>query len=316
MSLFPRVQVRYPSKGFCWDKADTATSKWTPQGLTTGTAGGHQAWTVSWHDRGNDQARVTFVDGAHRKYRHVVLADPGKKSDADFKPVAAHAGGIAWVGHYLYVADSGKGVRVFDLNHIWKADGGPRDNRYTLTNGRVHAAGYEYVLPQVGSYTAPDPPSAACQPGRNPFFSSISYDRTSHRLVSGEYCDDQGRGRLVRWPLAAGGLLDNADHETVQSAEWYFTEQKYMQGAATRGDEAVSTSSHGASALGTWHPMDLSGKHDGQTLHGKNDHPTAAPGPEDITFTGGHFWTLTEHPDERFVFPDDAHQIVRWTTTP
>jgi hypothetical protein len=168
----------------------------------------------------------------------------------------------------------------------------------------------------LGSYTAPDRPSAACRPGRNPFFSSISYDRTSNRLVSGEYCGDGGEGRLVRWRIGANGLLDSADHKTVRAAEWYFTEQKRMQGAATRGDAAVSTSSHGASALGTWHPMDLSGKHSGQTLHSGDDHPTAAPGPEDITFTGGHFWTLTEHPDECFVFPGDARQIVRYTTTP
>jgi hypothetical protein len=66
--------------------------------------------------------------------------------------VAAHAGGIAWVGRYLYVADSGKGVRVFDLDHVWKADSGPHDNRYTRTNGPVHDAG-----PLVGGLSQQNP---------------------------------------------------------------------------------------------------------------------------------------------------------------
>lgn len=287
-----------PKGGFCWNAGDTNTSKWVPQGITHGDSG----WLASWHSGKNEpkQSRVTLVDNARQKYRHVVLADPGKGPHADFEPVPAHAGGIAQVGHYLYVADSGKGVRVFDLNHVWKADGGKSDGRYTLKNGKIHAAGYAWVLPQVGSYTAVREPSKACQAGKNPFFSSVSLDRKSGRLVSGEFCRD-GRGSLARWGLRPDGLLDTQGR-SAQAAEWYSVPFTSMQGVATRGDAVAATTSNG-SHPGVWRTTSLAGKHNGETLGNGKSRRMGPRSPEDVTFAGGHYWTLTEHQGARYVFP-------------
>src|SRR5699024_6945236 len=140
------------------------------------------------------------------------------------------------VGDYLYVADSGKGVRVFDLNHIWKANGGKADGKYYMKDGEIHASGYGYVLPQVGSYTAKTKPTGPCKKAQNPYFSSVSADLGAQRLVSGEYCGESGSGRVVTWPLVSKGenkgLLKQSD-STVRSTKTYSSGLNHMQGIAT-----------------------------------------------------------------------------------
>lgn len=288
----------HPDKGFCWNSGDMATKKWVPQGITQSA----QGWLVSWHNKNNSQSRITLVDNAHKTYRHIVLVDT---AGSNLGPVGTHAGGIAWVGHYLYVADSGNGLRVFDLNHVWKADGGKKDSGYRVENGKVHAAGYKYALPQVGSYTAVHKPGAKnpCDKSKNPFFSSVSVDQKSNKLVSGEYCGTKNDvGRLARWSLGRDGLLDTSGG-AARASDWYFTAQHTMQGVATRGDEVRATTSH-KSRPGVWHSMSLAGKHNGDTLkdsgRGKR---TAVRSPEDITFAGGNYWTLSEYRGARYVFP-------------
>lgn len=302
----------HPNKGFCWDGPDTQTSKWRPQGLTHGSSG----WLASWYTtKGKHQSRITLVNNSHTKYRHIALVDPGRQPHANFKPVNTHAGGIAQVGHYLYVADSGHGLRVFDLNHIWKADGGKRDDEYTLKNGKIHAAGYAYVLPQIGSYTAVREPNKyeSCDKDKNPYFSSISYDENHKRLVSGEFCNkpkggDKGKnGRLSLWQLGKDGQLGKRG-ETVHPKRWFITTLDSMQGVAVHGDTALATYSKGPDERGRWVPMKLAGKGNGNALHAGRSYKTAGAGPEDVTYVDNRYWTLTEYPKQRWVFPNDADQ--------
>ena len=101
----------------------------------------------------------------------------------------SHAGGIAWVGDYLYVAETDGGLRVFDMRHLLQVPN-PDD-----------ALGYAFILPQVGLYKT--------EPGLR--FSFVALDRTNGpALVTGEYKQGAAGGRIVRWPLGADNLPDAA----------------------------------------------------------------------------------------------------------
>jgi hypothetical protein len=75
---------------------------------------------------------VSFVDYARPvrpRYRHVLLVEPyrDRAGNPSFRAVPVHAGGIAWYGHYLYVADTYAGFRVFDTRHRGVLPPGPED---------------------------------------------------------------------------------------------------------------------------------------------------------------------------------------------
>ena len=290
---------------------------------------------MSWHSREDTkknpgQSRITLVNNSRTEYRHIVLVDPGSKPHANFKRVSSHVGGIAQVGHYLYVADSGRGLRVFDLNHIWKTDDTKQDDNYTLKNGKFHAAGYSYALPQIGSYQSPQEvkTSDSCRKDKNPHFSSVSYDEKSNQLVTGEYCNEfknksgekvrHHNGRLSLWKLGTGRDRDllGEPGKTVHPRSWYITPLDRMQGVAVHGDTALATESNGSHRRGRWVPLKLKGngcdehasKDKGCVLHAGRSYKTAGAGPEDVTYVNGRYWTVTEHRKQRWVFPNDADQ--------
>jgi hypothetical protein len=49
---------------------------------------------------------------------------PGGVNNAKptYRAINVHAGGVAWYGNYLYVADTEAGLRVFDLRKIFDLD--------------------------------------------------------------------------------------------------------------------------------------------------------------------------------------------------
>ena len=68
---------------------------------------------MSWYSKRGEGARVSFVHagpGAPSGYRHVLLVRPS--AGGGFALVKVHAGGIAWAGRLLYVADTRHGIRV------------------------------------------------------------------------------------------------------------------------------------------------------------------------------------------------------------
>lgn len=137
------------------DFNDFGTSKWVPQGISgtwdaydVGTVEGRKAWVVSWHNADDTSVRVTFVDRDSLKYRHVLLVEPkSKNGQVTFDPVPIHAGGIMWYGDTLWVVDTWKGIRVFDLKNIWKVQSGDGVGR--TSSGGFSAANYAYVIPQI-----------------------------------------------------------------------------------------------------------------------------------------------------------------------
>src|SRR5262249_30743983 len=75
------------SRWFCFDKSDTGSTarpeavEWIPQGVSSSAdaGGGRDALLVSWYDARTEPkkgVRVSFLDTATGKYRHVLLVYP------------------------------------------------------------------------------------------------------------------------------------------------------------------------------------------------------------------------------------------------
>ena len=202
--------------GFRWDAEDSRTEAWYPQGVTASPDGA--VVLVSWYQKGSNVARLSCVDLATGRYRHVRL------TTAALEPVRSHAGGLAWREDLLYVCDTRAGLRVFDLGRILRTpDRG--DDRY--------------ALPEAGRYR---PADAALR------FSFASVDEAAGALLVGEYVDGAAGGRLVRWPFAPGGLLGRE----AASGAWVAGHAN-LQGAVALPDRMLMAESRGARLPGRLH---------------------------------------------------------------
>ena len=156
----PSIKHLVSSSAYGWqhnsDFNDQDTKDWYPQGITTsadaydnGKYEGQRVQIISWHsdhyDNGKRGARISFVkqgSGRTKKYRHVLLVKP--KGDNNFEAIKGlHAGGITWYGNLLYVVDTTGGLRVFDLNHIYKVDASIKNSIGKQANGKFGAYGYK-----------------------------------------------------------------------------------------------------------------------------------------------------------------------------
>ncbi|NUN15367.1 MAG: hypothetical protein HUU55_17190 [Myxococcales bacterium] len=292
--------------GFTWNSGDNRVAYWYPQGIT-GTADAyaagsykeHKVVVVSWYhkpdvegtasNKGVRLAITDVTDMANIQYRLVLLVEPYMNGTTpDFKPIPVHAGGIAWVGDWLYVADTANGFRVFDMGRILEVHTGNNEwiGKVSATEG-YHAFNYRYVVPQVGRYKL-------CSGSCCTRFSYVALDRstTPISLVSGEYSADSIAGRVVRWPLdPQTGLLKQVDGR-VQAAEAAFPGIDNMQGALSWKDQYFLSCSGNVLGLYIAKPT--------QTLAKR----TWPYGPEDLHYapSSDNLWSLTEHPDQRFVF--------------
>lgn len=292
---------------FRWQNDDDASIAWTPQGITgsadataTGKVGTRSAVLVSFYDdpvpgsgEENRGVRIAFVDTtvpSAPKYRFALLVLPkGTKDAPSFDPIRIHAGGIAWFGDHLYVADTSRGFRVFDMRRILQVS--TATTAFGCTGGTCTAGSYKYVLPQIGTYMVTSP----CKP----IFSWVSLDRKSNppALVSGEYCSNDAcagplAGRVLRWPLdAATGLLRS---KTTYPTEAFLMGHKQVQGGAFVGSTLYLSSSAPAA--------------DGGDLYRVSKAKSATSGwgnnPEDLMVdsNNGWLWSLTEKADSRSVF--------------
>ncbi|MFI9202236.1 hypothetical protein [Streptomyces sp. NPDC053048] len=305
--------------GFSWDpdtedphgKLDGSTTQWYPQGISTtvdgygGTLGGRKIVAVSWYGNENHEhrgARISFIDVTgdpkRPRYQHVLLVEPTQLHGSDtagFNPVIMHAGGVAWVGNFLYVANlpgyfspfKQGGVSAFDLARMVKVKGADKRKAF----------GYDYILPLHHLYENRGGSSTLRH-------SQLSLDRTRrdapHSLVVSEYYKDR-RGKVVRWNLSPSGYLTDGQSDE----DW--TSKPYVQGAVAVGDDAY----YAANVGGTKGPGDGRGpaapKAGQLWLHkGRRGSPTRsgtlAIGPEDLSYDAGRLWCLAEHPERRRVY--------------
>lgn len=289
---------------FRWQNDDDASTAWIPQGITgtadaaaSGQVGGKSAVLVSFYDKAeggatNEGVRIAFVDTtapAAPKYRFALLATPtGTPASPSFAPVRIHAGGIAWFGDFLYVADTTRGFRVFDLRHILRVS---IATAFGCGEGACSAANYKYVIPEVGKYQI----ASACKP----LFSFVSLDRKSDppALVSGEYCSTTAcagplASRVYRWPLdPKTGLLRS---KTTFPTEAFLTSHKQVQGAAAVDGTYYLSSSAPPAGAGEIY----------RVAGNKSATSRWSDSPEDLMVDhgSGWLWSLSEAPNARAVF--------------
>lgn len=295
---------------FRWEDSENDKTTWVPQGITgspdadpSGLVEGRR-WAVTsfYFDEDADPdlapkgVRLAFVDitdPAAPAYRFVLLVAP--EPGPSWSAIPIHAGGIAWVGDLLYVADTFHGLRVFDLNRIFRAD--TSEDVIGCDTESCKAGLYAYALPQIGAYDLSSP----CLPAQR--FSFVALDRSASPplLVTGEYCsttscDDPLGGRLVRYPIdPVTGLLAGTDR-TWSTDAWYAGETQ-LQGAVSVDDTFLLSSSEPAGGAGALYRVDPSGR---ATL-GWNDSP------EDVMvdIVERQLFGLSEAVGERYVFAMD-----------
>lgn len=300
---------------YCFNKADSNTRNWVPQGVTTVSdavggeqwAGGGRPILVSWHDSG--RIRLTFVNPGKRTYRHVLLVYPTMRGNQPtYTDIGIHAGGIAWYGDKLYVADTRHGVREFDMREIYdlaksKAGSTSRSGRVGLHGEKYYGHGYRYVMPQTGSWQFAHGRTGGKCRGSGPLrMSWVAVDRTTwnHVLIAGEWCRPKGpQGRVVTWPLRA-----LSGTRTVH-ADW----AAWLPGDRIQG--GVRTNGH-------WWFTQGRGKKRGRLLMthrglwdwSRVTYRTISHGPEDLAcYRGRHrIWTVAEYARKRALwsFPADS----------
>ncbi|MEV1288639.1 hypothetical protein [Micromonospora sp. NPDC049679] len=296
---------------FCWNSGDNTVAYWIPQAVTTtadaydaGTYEGATAILVSWYDDGSDGVdrgvRVSFVDYSTPSaptYRHVLLVEPYTRSDgrASFRPINLHAGGMFWYGHYLYVASTNAGFRVFDMRHLWETSTTNGAAIGLQSDGSYQAYGYKYVLPQALSY------ARSTAGGYAPLtFSFAALDRTStpDSVIVGEYASPGTGTRLVRFPIDyTTRMFTESSDGYAHGTQAYDVSVTSMQGAtAINGRYYLSTSD------GSGNKGDLATFTPGGSVVMHTD--TLPIGPEDLSYWAARdqLWSVTEYAGSRSVF--------------
>ena len=296
------------ASAFAWQSGDESVGYWIPQGITGsgdavagGRVNGRRVLLVSWYyekaeepgsafKKGVRLAVVNATDPAAVRYRFLLLVEP-TMTDAgpSFGPIRVHAGGLAWVGDYLYVVNTTRGFRVFDMTRILRVQTGT-DAIGLAASGDYFAHGYAYVLPQVGTYSQ----TSTCSPRYS--FVSVDHSSNPSSLVTGEYDAASIYGRLYRWSLEPGGRLASVGEvgRVVPAGAW-FSAQTHVQGGLAESDRFWLSSSKPSGARGILY---RTGEEEGSAAVGWSD------APEDMSYdpTDGLLWSLSEALGARYVF--------------
>lgn len=287
-----RLLGRAVHRAYTWDAEDRRDPSWWPQGITTsadaadtGDVHGRRLVVVSWYAKHGQGARVTFLDLDTRRYRHVLLVVPTLTDGVvTLEPLRVHAGGIVWLGPYLHVAATARGVMTCRLDDVLRVPDGADLPTY----------GYRYVLPVRFSYRA-----VTGEGLERLRYSFLSLDRAADpmQLVVGEYGNAGQTRRLARYPLDPESLVLAAGEDGAARPVALEDEGAVrMQGATIARDAWYVTAS-----TGPWVPGSVYVGRPGEWRR----HRWATPmGPEDITWWSSTdlLWSVSEHPRRRWVF--------------
>jgi hypothetical protein len=301
-------------RALTWDATDRRDPRWWPQGISTSAdasdtedVDGRRMLVVSWYAKeqpgdadssvGHHGSRLTFLDLATRRYRHVLLVDPVVRDGAlALEPLPVHAGGIVWCGPYLHIAATARGVVTCRLDDLLRVpDSAQGDGRRLALEGdRVSTYGYRYLLPVRFAYRA------MTEDGLERLrYSFLSLDRSVSppQLVVGEYGNSSQTRRLARFPL---------DPETLFLAEG----EDGVARPLVVDEGGVVRTQGAAIAHGCWYLTRSSGPWvPGSVYAGRpgafRRHRWATPmGPEDIAWwpSTDLLWSVTEHPRRRWIY--------------
>lgn len=303
-----------PDRGYRWSWRDRRDRVWWPQGVDVRDG----IVAVSWYAKprgGREVAtRLSFVDlrdPRRPRYHHVLLveavADASAPGGVRAAPVSVHAGGIAWVGERIHVADTFGGLRVFEVGDIlrvrrpggWRARLGlALDRRRGILSRRDAALGFDHVLPQSGGYT---PQNAEGARRLRYSFISLEHDDVTPHLVAGEYRNADGQGRLVRMAVdPVTGSVGDGEHGRADVAELHESGVERMQGVCIVDGTWFVTTSQGTRRNG-----DLWVGTPGALVRHRGVLPR---GPEDLARQPGTrlLWSVTEQPGARWIYAIDA----------
>ncbi|MFF8593953.1 hypothetical protein ACF061_21385 [Streptomyces sp. NPDC015220] len=325
------------STGFTWDSGDQAVDYWIPQGVTTSAdaygnglypAGGDKRVVlVSWYfesdpdDDGTDEyaldkgLRLSFVDyttASAPVYRHVLLVEPVRTATGEysFNPIRKHAGGIMWYGNLLYVVDTYKGLRVFDLNTLLTVATAEADVCGLHTDGSYYGYGYKYVLPQSHAYD---------NAGTYLRYTTIGLDRASvpDSLVVSEYSLSgkvdytdgtfNGTGPGTTTPKVVRWNLDYTDRQisSLTASEAVTVAQQKIQGVVSRNSKHYLATSAGTSTAGSLRTF-TSGASTATTVCnlaiGCEDLSYHSSGASGWAYSESVIWNLSEYAGKRYVY--------------
>lgn len=288
--------------GFRWNTGDDAVDYWYPQGITGSADAGRadELLIVSWYHRTDERptrgARITLADVSDLsspRYRHLLLVDPVDGPEGpDFGPAeydsggALHAGGIAWVGDNLYVADTAQGLRVYDLSRIFRPSATNDNAGIGVSAGRSDAHGYAYAVPRVGRWRNAGGACAAR-------FSFVARGDVggAPALVSGDYRANDVSARVMAWPLDGAELAVDATGVAWARAA-AVVGQTRVQGALRVGDAWYLSSSSQDGSNGRLYRATTSGTTSVPWVYGAEDLYRDAR---------DRLWTPAEHPGRRDV---------------
>ncbi|MGW2747018.1 hypothetical protein [Streptomyces sp. NPDC001450] len=229
---------------YCLTRQNSVTDQWTPQGVS-GTedaaypgdrVDGRRAFVFSWHEGpvggSGDGSRLSFLDPDTAQYVHVLLVEPRKRSDGSvtFGNLRTHAGGIAWYGNYIFVADVHGGLHVFDMRNMLDLEHSEVGQADPDPDIGLHfsARNYAFALPEIGTW-------------QNRGDATYDYMSLDHSVsgppeaLTGEWCNPTAAnatcqvGRVARWKI--GDLTSFSG--TAQATTAYHQPTPYTQGAAS-----------------------------------------------------------------------------------
>jgi hypothetical protein len=305
-------------KGFKWNAGDEETTDWRPQGITGFTWGTKNYLLVTWYAVGPDDiagvenkykgVRIALVDITNMSnitYRLALLVQ--NKANAtnaalydtptntftqrdSFIPVTMHAGGVAYYNQKIYIADTGLGLRVFDLNNFIAAE--PDPGKVTIgkeSNGDLKAFDYGYILPQSGYYKMTN---------AKPFsFVSLGEGTTpaDKRLWTGQYQTSGTVAQLFGYPISASGVVTGPPTVIDPKDDTGLTVLN-MQGAYRAGTKTFMTKTGNSSYEGS--TARLVKYVDGAATGTRYRWPHGA---EDLYLdSSGLLWNLTEYETSKY----------------
>jgi hypothetical protein len=309
------------SWGFRWNREDTWSKRWWPQGISScadaseeDLVEGRQVLVTSAYSQDVDGftmgSRLTFVDVGDRRdirYRHVLLVEPVVRSDGTLgvRPVTVHAGGIVWHGDYVHVAGTRRGFTSFRLDDVVRVPTGDATRMRVRDESprTVDMFGHRYVLPVRFTYDARTGPGVERM---RYSFASLDRSTTPHELVVGEYGRGKQTKRLARYPIDPETSLlrsseDGGCHPSLLTDDGV----SGMQGAAVVDGTWFVTNSRGRFKLGSvW-----TGR-PGALREVRHRLPV---GPEDIAYwpQRDELWSVTEYPGARWVFGMPREGLLR-----